>query len=109
MLKGNNSDVKFFGNCPICRQKFKASNTHIIRQKEISKTVYAECGKCASSVLLGIVKNMPGIVTTVGMLTDMKEGDISRFARLAPLTYDDVLEMHICLESFGATSRRSLK
>ena len=40
------------------------------------QTLYVECRKCGSSVVLGVMKNMPGIVTTVGMLTDMKKDDI---------------------------------
>lgn len=63
------------------------------------QTLYVECTKCKSSVVLGVMKHIPGLVTTVGMLTDMKREDIDRFRNLPPLTSDDVLEVHRHLEN----------
>lgn len=60
--------------------------------------MYVECEACASSVVLGVVKSVPGLVTTIGMLTDMKREDIARMRTLSPLTADDVIEMHKYME-----------
>jgi len=88
----------FLGNCPICNTKFKAQEASIIEEVDSMQVVYAECSKCRSSVVLGISKNAPGLVTTVGMLTDMNREDIDKIRDLPPLTSDDVLEMHKYLE-----------
>ena len=91
-------DYKFLGNCPICNKKFSSSDASCIEGEEDMRVLYVECKKCASSVVLGVVKNVPGLVTTVGMLTDMNKEDIERMRNLSPLTADDVLEMHAYLE-----------
>ena len=92
------TDYKFFGNCPICNKKFMIANVVSLKKLGAMQTFYVECGKCASSVVLAVVKNIPGAVTTVGMLTDMKYSDINRMKDIDPLTWDDVLEMHAFLE-----------
>lgn len=97
--KRKNPDARFFGNCPICSKKFSPGLASTLSRMYGVRTVYVECEKCKSSVVLGIVKNIPGVVTTVGMLTDMTKEDIRRAANMAPITADDVLEMHKYLES----------
>jgi len=92
-------DYKFLGKCPICNKKFTPSAVSPIEEAESVQTLYVECQKCGSSVVLGVVKNIPGLVTTIGMLTDMKEEDIKRLRNLPALTSDDVLDMHRYLEN----------
>ena len=96
--KRQGADSKFLGNCPVCSAKFSSSKSSQIGEFEGVRTLYVECKKCSSSVVLGIVKNMPGVITTVGMLTDMKREDIERLDHMRPITADDVLEMHKYLE-----------
>ena len=96
--KKSSADYKFLGNCPICDKKFSSSDASAIKGEEDARILYVECKTCASSVVLGVVKNVPGLVTTVGMLTDMNKLDIERMRNLSPLTADDVLEMHTYLE-----------
>lgn len=60
--------------------------------------MYAECSTCKSSVIIFVLKNSAGFVTTIGMLTDMKKGDILKFRTMKAITSDDVLELHRILE-----------
>lgn len=90
---------KFLGNCPVCRKKFDSNDVTPIDKEGSIDTLYAECKKCKSSVVLGVLKATPGLVTTVGMLTDMKLEDIDKMASMSPLTADDVLEVHRYLEN----------
>jgi len=98
MRRQSTLDYKFLGNCPICSNKFNGSYASQIEKVDSVQTIYVECKKCGSSVVLGVVKNMPGLVTTIGMLTDMKQEDIKRIRNLPPITPDDVLEIHKHLE-----------
>ncbi|MFY9457995.1 MAG: hypothetical protein WAP23_03680 [Candidatus Spechtbacterales bacterium] len=99
MRKGHHTrDLKFLGNCPICSKKFNSSDASKIEKTESAETLYVECRTCGSSVVLGVVKNVPGLVTTIGMLTDMKKNDIERFRSMPPISLDDILEMHKYLE-----------
>jgi hypothetical protein len=98
MRKVSSPDYKFLGNCPICNKRFTKANAVSLSEQGGMQTFYVECATCASSVVLGVAKNIPGVVTTVGMLTDMKYSDINRMEDARPLTWDDVLEMHMFLE-----------
>ncbi len=98
MSRKKGIDSRFLGSCPICSEKFNASRALLLDRLEDMQTLYIQCRHCFSSVVIGVSKNIPGVVTTVGMLTDMTSGDISRLGRLQPLSADDVLEMHKYLE-----------
>lgn len=91
-------DLKFLGSCPICSKKFSPSRASQIEKAGPMETLYVECAMCGSSVVLGVVKNVPGLVTTIGMLTDMKKEDIARLRHTPPISFDDILEMHKYLE-----------
>ena len=93
-----NENYKFLGNCPICDRKFGDADVTPIEEEKSINTVYAECRKCESSIVLGVIKNVPGLITTVGMLTDMNFEDIGRMANMPSLTANDVLEVHKYLE-----------
>lgn len=98
MRKRSNIDSKFLGKCPICNTKFASSGVSTLEKNGDLQTLYAECEKCGSSVVLGVLRSGHGLVTTVGMLTDMIREDIVRMAGLPPLTSDDVLEAHTYFE-----------
>ncbi|MBI1888418.1 MAG: hypothetical protein HYS15_00570 [Candidatus Spechtbacteria bacterium] len=97
--KGPHRFNRFLGNCPVCDKKFTTSSTSLLEERGEMRTLYVECAKCDTSVVLGVMRNAPGIVTTVGMLTDMRREDIDRMKDFPPLTFDDVLEVHRYLES----------
>jgi len=99
MGKRQSIDSRFLGRCPICDRKFSSRRALLLDKYEGMQTVYIECRKCGSSVVLGVARNIPGIVTTIGMLTDMTREDIERISNMKPITADDVLEMHKCLEN----------
>lgn len=98
--KGPRKSDRYLGNCPICSKKFRVASVFVLEKEGGMETLYVECVKCATSVILGIMKNAPGIVTTIGMLTDMRREDIERMKDFPPLTSDDVLEVHKYLENF---------
>ena len=99
MSRQKNIDSRFLGNCPVCDKKFNSSGVLLLDKFEGMQTVYIECRKCYSSVVLGVARNIPGVVTTIGMLTDMTREDITRLGGMKPISADDVLAIHKCLEN----------
>lgn len=89
-----NKEAHVLGHCPVCRTKVKAGDTALIKKSKRSSTLYAECAKCGSSQILTIFRNAMGVITTVGMLTDLKKQDAERFHGLAPVTSNDIIEVH---------------
>lgn len=62
---------------------------------------YIDCGRCSSSVIVTVFFPLSGLVTTVGMLTDLSREDLKKIGKLSPLSADEVLDMHVYLESLG--------
>lgn len=93
------TDSRLLGSCPICKFKFTWKMTTCLEKVRGMETLYVECKGCKSSVVLGIANDIPGVVTTMGMLTDMNREDIERLGRMRAISADDVLEMHKHLEN----------
>lgn len=56
--------------------------------------VHVDCAYCVSSVILAVSAAGMGLITTVGMLTDLTKEDAIHFKNTAPVSADDVLEIH---------------
>lgn len=92
------SELQFLGHCPVCSRKYAAQEAEVLRRSETMLVVHVECTDCGSTVLAAIVTGVMGIVTTIGMLTDLSRQDIDRFWNARVLTSDDVLKAHTYLE-----------
>ena len=97
-MRKTDFEFKYLGCCPVCASPFQGRQTEILNRKEGLSQVYAQCGDCKSSIVIFVLRNAIGFVTTIGMLTDMTKKDILRFGKMEPLTSDDVLELHQILE-----------
>ena len=93
------SKLQFIGRCPICNTKYNESNSSLIDRVETTITVYVECVTCASSVVVVIMSGTHGLVTVMGMLTDLKRDDIESMWKKSAITLDNALEMHVHLKS----------
>ena len=88
----------FLGHCPTCGLGYDDRSVEVLRKGENVTVVHAECERCGSAAVLMMLAGMLGIITTVGMLTDMAREDIERLWNAGEITLDDVLEMHAVLE-----------
>jgi hypothetical protein len=88
----------FIGHCPMCGLSYGSSSVEIIRKSENATIVHAECDDCRSAAILTVFAGLLGMVTTMGMLTDMTREDVERFWNAREITGDDVLRAHISLE-----------
>lgn len=82
----------------MCGLGYDDRSVEVLRKGESVTVVHAECTQCGSAAVLMMLAGMLGIVTTVGMLTDMAREDIERLWSAKEITFDDVLEMHTLLE-----------
>lgn len=92
-------EIKFLGNCPICNKKYRSGNASVLEKRAEFMSFYIDCEHCLSSVIVAVFFPLSGLVTTVGMLTDLSRKDIKKRDKLAPLTADEVLDMHVYIES----------
>jgi len=87
------------GHCPLCGYGYEDDAIEVLRRGAFTTILHAECSQCQSAAILAVISGMMGMVTTLGMLTDMSRSDITRFWTAGEITADDVLNAHVMLES----------
>jgi len=93
---------QFLGSCPVCGEPFRQEKASVVESTDNAIMVHVDCVGCAGSHLLMVESKAPGLITTIGMPTDLTKGDVGRFVkRQAAITPDDVLELHAYLEERG--------
>lgn len=97
-MRKTDFEFKYLGSCPVCACQFQARGTKILSRKPGISQIYAQCTSCKSSIVVFVLKNSMGLITTIGMLTDMNKDDIVHFSNMRAITSDEVLELH---EMFG--------
>ena len=71
----------------------------MVERQDSSVTLHLDCRRCRGSLLLSVGSGVPGMLTTVGMPTDLTKNDLGRLKRTGRvITADDVLELHSYLE-----------
>lgn len=93
----------FLGLCPICRKKLQEKNLAVIDKSNATTLCCVKCVSCASSVLFTVASLEHNMITTVGILTDIQQQDITMLKSGAKVNYDDVLAMHAFLENYGTS------
>ena len=91
------ASLQIITNCPMCDFKYDKKNIKMIDKKDGLITIYLNCQKCKSSMMMVIMTGALGI-TSVSMMTDITEDDLKN-AENSHVEYDDVLEMHKFLKS----------
>ncbi len=91
------TSLQIITNCPMCDFKYDKKDIKMIDKKDGLITIYLNCQKCRSSMMMVIMTGVLGI-TSVSMMTDIVEDDLKNIENSC-VEYDDVLEMHKFLES----------
>ena len=100
--------------CPVCGQKYDASQTKIIdsgEEKPLNSRnllVHTDCERCKSSVVFSIAIDGPEIFS-IGMVTDLTSQDSTKFKNSKPITSDEVLATHEFLQTFDGDFKQALK
>ena len=91
------ASLQIITNCPMCDFKYDKKDIKVIDKKDGLITVYLNCQKCKSSMVMAIMAGALGI-TSVSMMTDITEDDLKNMESNY-VKHDDVLEMHKFLEN----------
>ena len=84
----------FLGVCPICRKKLKTSNSNIVNKSNLANLYCVECTECYSSVMLAVFTGKDGVITTMGILTDVQKKDMNLVKDSEKVTTDSVLALY---------------
>ena len=88
-----NENIKIISNCPLCQNSNQDIEARMLGQGCETRLLHLNCNKCGSS-LLALVLLSQGIVSSVGMITDLTFEDVRRFRDLDQIVVDDVLDLH---------------
>lgn len=91
-------DYRILGKCPVCRSPFGQRHTQVIERQGEHALFHVDCGRCLSSMLMMVMTGPFGLITTVGMITDLTRSDIQRFNLRDSVSTDDVLALHAFIE-----------
>ncbi|MBI2446294.1 MAG: hypothetical protein HYV51_00550 [Parcubacteria group bacterium] len=91
MLEFDKKDLKFIGPCPVCNSNFAPQNIKALKNYGATLMLHVDCSECESSLLVTLIKSNTGVVTNVGVLTDLNKDDFSRFRDMPVITISDVL------------------
>ncbi len=91
MLEFDKKDLKFIGPCPVCKSGFVPQNIKTLKNKGATLLIHVDCHECESSLLVTLVKSNTGVITNIGVLTDLYKDDFLKFRDLSVITIDDVL------------------
>jgi|GEM_PF-2958312 len=84
----------FLGVCPICRKKLQTKNSNIVNRSNSISLYCVECESCSSSVMLAVFSTKDGIITTMGILTDIQKKDTELIKSSEKITTDNVLALY---------------
>ncbi|MBI2582657.1 hypothetical protein HYV98_00125 [Candidatus Azambacteria bacterium] len=88
----------FLGHCHQCNARYSPKQAKVIRRSNGVTYLHVDCAECHASILLAMMVGSMGLVTTIGLPTDLEKGDLERFAFSPTITHDDVLAFHKTLE-----------
>lgn len=79
--------------CPLCDTSFSPKQAAVIGQGGDVQLLHTICSRCGSSIVLLLLTSEAGI-SSVGLITDLTEGEVGHFACSAAVSTDDIIELH---------------
>jgi|TARA_B100001971_G_C18200730_1_gene544416 hypothetical protein len=91
-------NLRVISYCPLCNTHYNPSEAKVLEEKDGAHLIHVECGKCHSSIVAVIITGGIG-VSSVGLITDLTSGDVTRFKNQDSVTEDDVIEAYESIKS----------
>ncbi|MFH1207921.1 MAG: hypothetical protein V1668_05010 [Patescibacteria group bacterium] len=85
--------------CPLCDATFTPHAISVIGDIGQSQLLHTSCTACGSSVVVLLHISELGI-RSVGLITDLTDGDVRHFTAMPVISTDDVLGIHQALAAY---------
>lgn len=92
MTMFNKDNLRLIGPCPVCKSAYSLSNIAVLKDSGQTSLLHMDCGNCRTSVFMTLIKSRVGVVTNVGVLTDLSKEDFHRFNDLPAINLDEVIK-----------------
>jgi hypothetical protein len=85
--------------CPVCDKRYRDVRMLVVSEAGKRTTLHITCEHCQAKSIV-FVSVTPFGVVSMGVLTDLQEGEVRRFFDEAPISPDQVLEVHEFLKQY---------
>jgi len=85
--------VQLISYCPLCECSYNPQQARVLGENEESHLLHIECGNCANALIALVMISAVG-VSSVGLLTDLCYEEVHRFKSFAPISTDNVIDIH---------------
>ncbi|MBI4427033.1 MAG: hypothetical protein HY569_00925 [Candidatus Magasanikbacteria bacterium] len=89
--------LRLMNQCPVCKGDYRADQKNILEEKNEAHLVHITCPHCSNSIVAVIVTTPVGL-SSVGMLTDLAAGDVSRLSHCGSISEDELFACHLLLK-----------
>jgi len=83
--------------CDKCGAGYTTSDVNLVQESNFSSIIHFSCSKCKSNHIATFLKPM-GMSSRVPVSTDLTISEISRFAKMDPISSDEILDLYSFLE-----------
>jgi hypothetical protein len=90
-------NLKPLMQCSVCNKPFQPAKVLVLSEENDRSMLHLHCEECGVASLVSVSAGMTG-VASVGMLTDLTADDAREMFGKAPISVDQVIEMHNLLK-----------
>lgn len=83
--------------CPLCQAAYDEAGIRLVGEQGATKLFHCSCQTCGRA-MLAVVLEASGVVSSVGVVTDLEAADAKRFHDAKPISVDECLRFHVQLE-----------
>lgn len=88
---------KLISECPMCKSSYEEKEVRLVQEQGTSRLFHCTCRSCGHA-MLAVVLEASGMVSSVGVMTDLQAMDAFRFQDAKPITVDECVRAYQALE-----------
>jgi transcription elongation factor Elf1 len=92
-VKPNLENLKALVHCPVCNKEYRPAKMLLLDQEDKRSTLHLTCESCGASTLVYVSMSPVGVVS-MGVLTDLEQGEAKRLFKGEAISSDEVLTVH---------------
>ncbi len=89
--------AKMFAECPACQKTYPEHAVRRLGERDGAEIYHCSCKSCGHA-MLALVFEQGGLLSSIGMMTDLEMSDALSFCKAIPLAQAECVEMHGILE-----------
>lgn len=93
--------------CPLCQSAYEEAGIRLVGEQGATRLFHCSCQTCGRA-MLAVVLEASGVVSSVGVVTDLEAADAKRFHDAPAISVDECLRFHVQLEEESSALCRAL-